>query len=326
MNGNEVPWTALETFDNDRDEMLSTCWEALKVAIVLDVVDRHAPLRSVRVKSMKKPSWLSDKILTAIKERDRVKKKLEKGRIQRISFNAARNKVVRLVEKAKKEAVINEIDNSKLNSRVLWKPLRSIFPTKAKHMSRINSLSKDGTSYSTPEEISHVFNEHFISNADNIIDNTINTEPDQTSLVDFANRKKDGNSAEFSITKHFRTRSLEIIKSLPLNVAIGFDGISYPSLKLIAPAVAPSLARVINCSIINSICPAQLTLARATPICKQGSKTALDKITDLYQSTLSFRRFSINISANSSLIFSLITIYCTNANRVSELTTSAKPS
>ena len=232
-----MPWTALETFDNDRDEMLSTCWEALTVAIVLDVVDRHAPLRSVRVKSMKKPSWLSDEILTAIKERDRVKKKLEKGRIQRISFNPARNKVVRLVEKAKKEAVINEIDNSKLNSRVLWKPLKSIFPTKAKHTSRINSLSKDGTSYSTPEEISHVFNEHFISNADNIVDNTINTEPDQTSLVDFANRKKDGNSAEFSITKHFRTRSLEIIKSLPLNVATGFDGISSPSLKLIAPQV-----------------------------------------------------------------------------------------
>ena len=70
MNGNEVPWNVLETFDNDRDEMLSTCCEAL----VLDVVDRHA-----RVKSMKKPSWLSDEILTAIKERDRLKKKARKG-------------------------------------------------------------------------------------------------------------------------------------------------------------------------------------------------------------------------------------------------------
>ena len=113
---NEVPWTVLDTFDNDPDEMLST-WEAL----VLDVVDRHAPLKSVRVKSMKKPLWLSDEILRAIKERDRLKKELEKGRIQRMSFNAARNKVVRLNEKAKKEAVINEIDNSKLNSRVLIK-------------------------------------------------------------------------------------------------------------------------------------------------------------------------------------------------------------
>ena len=155
---NEVPWTVLDPFDNDPDEMLST-WEAL----VLDVVDRHAPLKSVRVKSMKKPSWLSDEIFTAIKERDRLKKELEKGRIQRMSFNTARNKVVRLIEKAKKEAVFNEVDNSK------WKTLKSIFPIKAKQMNRINSLTKDGTSYSTQEEISNIFNEHFISVADNII-------------------------------------------------------------------------------------------------------------------------------------------------------------
>ena len=81
---------------------------------------------------MKKPSWLSKEILTAIKKRDWFKKELEKGRIQGMSFNSARNKVVRLIEKTKKEAVINEIDNSKLNSGVLWKTLKSIFPTKAK--------------------------------------------------------------------------------------------------------------------------------------------------------------------------------------------------
>ena len=193
-----------------------------------------------------------------------------------MSFNAARSKVDHLLKKPKKEAVINEIDNSKLNSRVLWKTLKSIFPTKAKQISRINSLTKDGTSYCIPEEISNVFDEHFISIADNIIDNAINTEPDLTSLVDFVNRKKAGNSADFSIPLISEREVLENIKPLPSNVATGLDGISSPLLKLIAPAVAPSLAKVINCSIINSICPAQLKLARVTPIYKQGSKTDLD--------------------------------------------------
>ena len=157
-----------------------------------------------------------------------------------MSFNAARNKVVRLIGKAKKEAIINEIDNSKLNSRV----------TKVKQMSRINSLTKDQTSYSTPEEIFHIFNEHLISIADNIIDNPVNTEPDLTSLVDFVIRKKTGNSADFSIPTISEREVLEIIKSLPSNVATGLDGISSPLLKLIAPAVAPSLAKEINCTII----------------------------------------------------------------------------
>ena len=46
--------------------------------------------------------------------------------------------------------------------------------------------------------------------------------------------------------------------------------------KLIAPAVVPSLAKVINRSIIICICPAQFKLAHVTPIYKQGSKTDLD--------------------------------------------------
>ena len=317
---NEVPWTVLDTFDNDPDEMLST-WESL----VLDVVDRHAPLKSVRVKSMKKPTWLSDQILTAIQERDRLKKELEKGRILKASFNAARNKVVRLIEKAKKEAVINEIENSKLNSRVLWKTLNSIFPTNARQLSRINSVTKDGTSYTSPEEISNIFNKHFISIADNIIDETTNSEPDLTSLVDFVRRNKDSNSAEFSIPTISDHEVLEIIKSLPSNVATGLDGISSLLLKLIAPAIASSLAKVINCSIINSICPAQLKLARVTPIYKQGSKNDVDNYRPI--SVLSvFSKILEKHVCNHFITFSLPTVYCTNINRVLELTTPAKPS
>ena len=109
-------------------------------------------------------------------------------------------------------------------------------------------------------------------------------------------------------------------------VATGLDGISSPSLKLIAPAVAPSLARVINCSIITASAQLKPNWLVSLLFTNRGVNPLLT-ITDLYQSTLSFRRFSINIiSANTSLLCSLITIYCTNADRVLELTTPAKPS
>ena len=78
--------------------MLST-WEAL----VLDVVDRHAPLKSVRVKSMKKPSWLSDEILTAIKERDRPKKELERGKSKECLLMLLETKKKDLLKKPKKK-------------------------------------------------------------------------------------------------------------------------------------------------------------------------------------------------------------------------------
>ena len=61
----------------------------------------------------------------------------------------ARNKVVRLVDKAKKDAIIDEPGKNSLNSRVLWKTLKSIFPTKSRDTSQVNLLEKNGTRYTS---------------------------------------------------------------------------------------------------------------------------------------------------------------------------------
>lgn len=130
------------------------------------------------------------------------------------------------------------------------------------------SVTKDRTSYSTPEEISSVFYEHFISIADNSIHNTINTKPDLASLVDFVNRTKGGkvvtplNSVYLQFYSAKFYKSSKRMKSLPPNVATGLNGISSPLLKLFAPAVAPSLVKV-KCSIINCICPRLQMLLRS---------------------------------------------------------------
>ena len=68
---NELSWSVLDTFENNPDEMLSM-W----ITLVFSIVDQHASVKSLRVKSLKKPSWLSDEILNAIKEREELKKRL----------------------------------------------------------------------------------------------------------------------------------------------------------------------------------------------------------------------------------------------------------
>ena len=160
--------------------MLST-W----VSLVTDTVDRYAPLKTLRVKSLKKPTWLNDEILTAIGERDEFKKTLQKGQIQRDTFKAARNKVVRLVEKAKKYHIVNEIENNKFDSKALWKTLKTFSLTKATKSGKVKSLEKDGTMYATPEEISNLFNEHFVAVANNIIESNNSTYLEFTKLENF---------------------------------------------------------------------------------------------------------------------------------------------
>ena len=66
---NRIPWSILDTYSNDLDEMLNT-W----IKLVLDVFDTHTPIRKKRVKSPDRPSWLTNEIQEAIKHRDHLKK------------------------------------------------------------------------------------------------------------------------------------------------------------------------------------------------------------------------------------------------------------
>ena len=65
------------------------------------------------------------------------------------------------------------------------------------------------------------------------------------------------------------------------------------------------------------------SVARVTPIYKRGSKSDIDNY-NLHQSSLS--KILEEHVCKHFIVFNLTMIYCTNANRVLELTTSAKPS
>jgi hypothetical protein len=86
------------------------------------------------------------------------------------------------VEKAKKDNIVNEIENNKFDSKALLKTLKNIFPTKATKSGKVKSLEKDRTMYTTPEEISNLFNEHFVTVANNIIESNNSTYPEFTKL------------------------------------------------------------------------------------------------------------------------------------------------
>ena len=104
---------------------------------------------------------------------------------KRESFNMAKNKVVRLVNKAKKNAIIDELEKNSSNLRVLWKTLESIFPTKSRDTSQVNLLEKNGTRYTSAEDMPNLLNEHFVSTADNIIEHNNGVDSDFNTLKEF---------------------------------------------------------------------------------------------------------------------------------------------
>ena len=87
-----VPWEILEQFDNVDD--IVSAWKSL----FLEVLDKHAPIKSHRVKKKYQPDWLSPEILDCMKERNKSK---INGNIT--AYKELRNKVTNLINNAKKK-------------------------------------------------------------------------------------------------------------------------------------------------------------------------------------------------------------------------------
>ena len=62
-----VPWEILEQFDHVDD--IVSAWKSL----FLEVLDKHAPIKSHRLKKKYQPDWLSPEILDCMKERNKCK-------------------------------------------------------------------------------------------------------------------------------------------------------------------------------------------------------------------------------------------------------------
>ena len=62
-----VPWEILEKFDNIDD--IVTVWKSL----FLEILDKHAPIKSHRVKKKCQPEWMTPEILDCMKERKKYK-------------------------------------------------------------------------------------------------------------------------------------------------------------------------------------------------------------------------------------------------------------
>ena len=124
----EVPWETIEYF-NDIDEVV----EVLN-KIFLEVVNKHAQLKSHRIKRKYQPDWLTSQILVCIKERDKCK---ISGRMD--EYRLLRNRVSTMIYLAKKETYQTKVEEGKDDPRSIWKLFKT-FGTTKKGTSKVNNF------------------------------------------------------------------------------------------------------------------------------------------------------------------------------------------
>ena len=146
-----IPWDTIKLFD-DTDDIMEA-W----LYLFLQVVDQHVPIKQHRVKHKKQPQWLSPEILEAMKCRAR-----HKSLDNDDEYKVWRNKVIKMIQHAKKVQYQTFIENNKGNPGSIYKIFQEVGAGKGqKKQSTIGSVKVGDTLVEESLEIANEFNKFF---------------------------------------------------------------------------------------------------------------------------------------------------------------------
>ena len=259
----ETPWDSVFIFD-DIDDMPSS-WELLfKTAL-----DSNCPWRVKRVAKARKPPWLNSSVAKQLRERDRLLKiaKRSQNPADWESYKAARNKAVSILRRAKSQFFKTTLEHSKNNPKGIWRTIKSLIGVNKQQS--IHHLTIDGHNIVKNKEMAEAFNTHFSTIADKLRNLLPDMLFDTTKLGNFVRSRKD-ESAVFLIPSITEREVTSYLLKIDSNTSTGIDDISSRMLKLAAPFVALSIAKLINLSFSLNVLPSRWKTAKVTPIFKSG--------------------------------------------------------
>lgn len=258
---NELNTFTLSQSDIDDDV---TAWYVL----IIKHLDRHAPLKTKRVKTKRLPDWYTPEIIQARKMRD-----ISKSQKNWTDYKRYRNTTKHLIRKAKCKHFSESVTNLK-DTKSIWQHLRSVNnKSKVTTSSLPNELNIDNERITDSQDIAGKLNEYFTSVAKRLNqDDITSTSIDFTKLQHFISTKVPENTY-FKIPSITTQQVSSFIQNLDSSKATGLDGIGPRLLKMVNNIISPSIAALINKSLNVGKFPKQLKIAKVFPIFKSGSKS-----------------------------------------------------
>jgi len=229
--------------------------------IINNISDKHAPVVSHRVSEKTSP-WVTEELRKGIRERDFLKKKAARSRLQFDwnVFKSKRNAVNRL-NKDLKTSYFNRklLDNSRC-SKKLWKALKDLLPNSKANSSTFCVLDGD-KEITDNKDIANTFNNFFSTIGSKLA-------KDFTSTSSDINVPLNPNSFLFNrVTSKMVSK---IISSLETGKATGPDDIGVKILKAGSPVISFYLCHIFNLSMSLGRVPKLWKTKRVSPLHKGG--------------------------------------------------------
>lgn len=250
---------------NEFDDINKAC-DAWK-SVFLEIIDKHAPCRSFRVRNKPCP-WINSELKQKMFARDSLKKKAMLANNPEIwlAYRRQRNVVSSEIKKVKKQYFQSEINANRGNPKETWKILNDAMGRKFEN-TEINKLSTSlGQDMTESVDIANYFNSHFVEIGPKLASNvpTISgRKPD-----DFMTKV----ASKFNFQKIYTKDVIKLIEKLNLRKASGHDKISNKLLKLAGPYICQSLTDLFNLSIELKSFASDWKIAKVFPLHKSGER------------------------------------------------------
>ena len=150
-------WHQIEAFDNIDD--ILAAWYSL----FIEVIDKHAPIRTLRIKHDIQADRLTSEILDKIKQRDKMKKKKKKKK-RHDDYKILRNEVSTQIQNSKQASYKSKIEAGKGDPKSIWKIFKEFGASnKKKYNTDCFKLNIDDNLITDTKEIADTFNDYFVN-------------------------------------------------------------------------------------------------------------------------------------------------------------------
>ena len=276
-----------ELENTDKYDILSSHVSAL--------VDKHAPLKSKKVRGNNKP-FVTKELRKAIMERSRYRTKYNKWKSREnfIAYRKSKRKCDILTDKAKSQYFSNATKNGTMSNKEFWKVMKPALTSKNVISSDVIILEENGELISDEATLVEIFNNHYI----NIVETTTGSPP--TSLGDSSDPNRDSDTVreiienfsnnpiivkirenkpqttldQFSLPIATKDEINKIMKNIDVSKSCGPDKIPPKIIKMSADILDTTIVSIINDMVGKNRFPENAKTANVPPVFKKDDRSS----------------------------------------------------
>ena len=238
--------------------------------IFLNTLDKHAPVKTIKVRGKPCP-FITSEIKASMIKRDQLHSLFRKTRdhYDWLNFREARNFTKTALVNAQKEHVLKEVQQHRNNTGSLWKVIKE----------NIAYRERESVVYSKePKLVAEEFNHFFSTIGVNAAKkaSTLIQDPSVYPARNLSDVNRTDNcypeeNDRFSFTPVSCSEIRNIILAMPSNKSPGKDKVSMRVIKHSLPVILGPLTDIINCSLSSSSFPIAWKEAEVIPLLKDGN-------------------------------------------------------